>query len=142
MRKKCDEYFGKDDSLDNFNLNMAFSGWLYDCNVVHTPTVYSRSSQGRDFDFDDQESISSSDDSPQTIITKALRETGFPDRVWTTLSFSKLQSHSQMNFLRGMDKIIQHIIKVFAPQDFKDVHAALNERWNKKMKEKIEKKYG
>jgi hypothetical protein len=41
-----------------------------------------------------------------------------------------------------MDKVIQHVIKIFASVDYKDVHIAFIERAIKKGKKKIEKKFG
>jgi hypothetical protein len=41
-----------------------------------------------------------------------------------------------------MDKVIQHVIKIFAADDYKDVQIALTERTMKRIKKKIEKKFG
>lgn len=118
------------------------SDWLYDCEIVHTPTTTTPFSQGQDHDFEVEESCASEQNLPHEILEVALRETGFRHRVWTTSSFATMQQHSPTNFLAGLEKIIQHVVKIFAPVDFKNVYSSLNERWNKKLKQRIEKKYG
>lgn len=115
---------------------------MYDYNVVHTPTTITPFSQGQDVNFDIEELSSSEQNAAHEILEVELREAGFHGRVWTMSSFSTMQQHSQTNFLCGMEKIIEHVIKTLAPFDFKDVHRALNERWNQKTREKFEKNYG
>lgn len=116
--------------------------WLYDCNIVHTPTIASVSSQGQNVDIDDSERSVSQQNSRKKIFDKALRDTGFVDRTWMTSSFSTMQPQSRTNFLRQMEKLIQHTIKIYAPDHYKDVHVALIERQIKKAEKKIESKFG
>jgi len=143
MRKECDELFGKCQLffLKLFTFLRSLD-WLYDCNIVHTPTIVSQSSQGQNWDINDEELNFSQENSRKQILEKALRETGFNDRIWMTSSFSTMQPHSRMNFLCQMDKVIQHVIKIFAADDYKDVQIALTERTMKRIKKKIEKKFG
>ena len=80
--------------------------------------------------------------SSRKILEKALRETGYDDRIWMTSSFSTLQTHSRTNYLCELEKFIQHVVKIFISDDYKHVHVALLDRAMKKMKKKVEKKFG
>lgn len=123
-------------------LSYGFLDWLYDCAVVHTPTTFSRSSQDNNVEIDAEEGSGSYENDHRKILEQALRETGCNDRIWMTSSFSTMHNHSQMNFLCQMDKIIQHVIKILAPDDYNSVNMALVERSMKKMKRRIETKFG
>ena len=73
---------------------------------------------------------------------KALRESGFRERIWMTESFTSMEPHSQTNFLCHLDKVVQHILKIFAADQHEDVCIALTERSVNKMKEKVQQKFG
>jgi hypothetical protein len=90
-------------------------------------------------DIDDDEPNFSQQNSQKKILEVALRETGFEDRIWMTSSFSTMQPHSRTNFLCQMDKVIQHVIKIFASVDYKDVYIAFIERAIKKGKKNRKK---
>ena len=143
MRRKSDELFGKYEvaSIRQFDF-FYFTDWLYDCHVVHTPTVISRSSQGQLFDVANDESNFQQDNSGKRALDEALRETGFKDRIWMTSSFHTLKPQSRNNFLCQMENIIEHVLAIYAPIDHKDIHVALTERQVKKEKKKIEGKLG
>jgi hypothetical protein len=128
MRQKSDQLFGECwlesvSSLDFF----YFIDWLYDCHVVHTPTVFSRSSQGQNFDIVESEESIPQENLKKRILDKALWDTGFTDYAWMTSSFTTMKPQSRLNFLSQMEKIIQHAVKIYAPIDYKDVHVALIE---------------
>jgi hypothetical protein len=116
--------------------------WLYDCNIVHTPTTISHSSQQENFYINDDNLEFSQEDSKKNILQKALRETGLNERIWMTSSFASMQPQSRMNFLCQMEKMIEHVVKIYAPNDYTEVGSALTERSIKKMKKKIEMKFG
>ena len=116
--------------------------WLYDYNIVHTPTIASQSSRSENWNDRDEPFDSSQNTSRKHILERALRETGFEDRIWMTSSFSAMQSRSRMNFLRQLEKVIQHVLKIYVSGDYKDVYIGLTERAIKKTKKKIEKKFG
>jgi hypothetical protein len=90
-------------------------------------------------DIDDDETNFFQQNSHKKILEVALRETGFEDRIWMTSSFSTMQPHSRTNFLCQMDKVIQHVIKIFASVDYKDVYIAFIERAIKKGKKNRKK---
>ena len=115
---------------------------LHDCDIVHTPTTLSQSSRGRDLDIRGDELTYSPDSSRKKILEQALRETGFDDRIQMTSSLASMRPHSQMNFLCQLDKIIQHVIQIFAPEDHNRVRIALTERSIKRMQNKIKVKFG
>lgn len=92
--------------------------------------------------MNDNDAELSEHNSHRQIIEKALRESGFRERIWMTKSFNGMSPHSQTNFLCELDKVIQHMLKIFAGDDCKDVHIALTERAMKKMKEKVQRKFG
>ena len=124
---------------------MIFSNvldWLYDCNVVRTPTTVSHSSQHQSFHLDVNDLESSPEDSRKDILQKALRETGFTERIWATTSFAAMEPHSRTNFLCQIDKMIEHVVTIYAPNDYTEVRSALMKRSIKKMKERIEAKFG
>jgi hypothetical protein len=116
--------------------------WLYDFDVVHTPTTLTQSSRGQDLDLHDGELTCSPDSSRKKILEQALRDTGFDDRMQMTSSLAAMKPHSQLNFLCQMDKIIQHVVQIFAPNDHQSVHFALTERSIKTMHKRIEMKFG
>ena len=80
--------------------------------------------------------------SSRKVLQKALHETGYDGRIWMTSSFSTLQPHSRTNYLCELEKVIQHVVKIFVSDDYKDVHVALLDRAMKKMQKKVEKKFG
>jgi hypothetical protein len=143
MRRKSDELFGKCvvTSVRWFN-SFHSTDWLYDCHVVHTPTVISRTSEGQPFDFVNEESNFQQGNSRKRALDEALRGTGFTDRIWMTSSFHTLKPQSRINFLCQMENIIQHVLTIYAPIDHEEVHVALIARQVKKEKKKIESKLG
>jgi hypothetical protein len=143
LRKKCDELFGTCQLL-LFDMTMFLDclDWLYDFDVVHTPTTLTQSSRGQDLDLYADELTCSPESSRKKVLEQALRDTGYDDRMKMTSSFAAMQSDSQMNFLRQMDKIIEHVVQIFAPDDHKTVHFALTERSIKRMQNKIKVKFG
>ena len=80
--------------------------------------------------------------SSRKVLQNALHETGYDGRIWMTSSFSTLQPHSRTNYLCELEKVIQHAVKIFVSDDYKDVHVALLDRAMKKMQKKVEKKFG
>lgn len=116
--------------------------WLHDCNIVHTPTTISHSSQHQSFHVDANDLESFPEGSRKDILQEALRETGFTERIWATASFSAMQPQSRMNFLCQIDKMIEHVVTIYAPNDYTEVRSALVKRSIKKMKQIIEVKFG
>ena len=80
--------------------------------------------------------------SSRKILEKALLETGYDGRIGMTSSFSTLQPHSRTNYLCELEKVIQHVVKIFVSNDYKDVHGTVLDRAMKRMKKKVEKKFG
>ena len=116
--------------------------WLYDCNIVHTPTTVSHASQHQSYYVGENGMESSPENSRKDILQQALRETGFTERIWATASFASMQPQSRMNFLCQIDKMIEHVVTIYAPNDYAEVRSTLVERSIKKMKKKIEVKFG
>jgi hypothetical protein len=142
MRKKADELFGKTQSFSNEIALLNFLDWLYDCNIVHTPTTISHSSQHRSIDFTVEDRVSPQENSNKSIMQNAVKETGFEERTWMTSSFTSMQAQSQTNFLRMMEKIFNHVAKIFAPNDHSVVRSALVERSIKKMRKDFDTELG
>ena len=97
----------------------CFFDWLYDGNIVFTPSSTHFSSPSVSEYWPSQASLNRSQQlRQQRSFKEFLLNSGFTDRCEITMDYQSLGRHSQTNFINQMKKVLQFIVEQqLAPND-------------------------